>query len=564
MSNVLKTKQLVFKLRALEVDEVIVCAGARNAPLVVGLESSRWFRRHAFFEERDAGFFALGRAKASARAVAVVTTSGTAAAELLPAAIEAHYSGVPLILVTADRPHEYRGTGAPQAIEQAHLFGCYVETFVDWVESDLPKFHWRKQGPLHLNVALGEPTTAELDEIKNLNWSKVQDEWGAKNSPSNRSGAGPKATGEAKALSEIEIHTAAEANEIWTDFFKRATRPLVVTGPMSSRESLLARTWLEREQPILLSESLSNLGPIENLKCRLIRSPDFSITEALRRGQIDSVIRLGGIPTNRLWRDLEERHRQLPVIHVSEREFSGLARPSSPVMSLASLSDQQLPDHRLPDHRLKGEAVHDWIEFDQRIFANRLAMIRNHPRSELGLLRGLAERIGEHAKIFLGNSLPIREWDQVFPEAKGDWLFDGHRGANGIDGQISGFLGFADSGFSNWGIFGDLTALYNLSAPWALSSLGSQNWDLNIVIINNGGGRIFARMHDEPLLQNEHQLDFSSFARFWKMDYLPIREISEWERVDPIARGPRLIEVFTDETESRITQKKWQQLAELK
>lgn len=540
MSNVLKTKQLVFKLRALEVDEVIVCAGARNAPLVVGIESSRWFRRHAFFEERDAGFFALGRAKASGRAVAVVTTSGTAAAELLPAAIEAHYSGVPLILVTADRPHEFRGTGAPQAIEQAHLFGCYVETFVDWVESDLPKIFWRKKGPLHLNVALGEPTTAELAEIKNLSWPNFR------------------AIGATQVPGEAKVH-AADANEVWSDFFRRAHQPLVVTGPMNSQESLVARTWLKREQPILLSESLSNLGPIENLKCKSIRSPDFSISEALKRGQIDSVIRLGGIPTHRLWRDLEDRHRQLPVIHVSERAFSGLARPSSPVMALASLSDQ-----RIPDQRLEGETSNDWIEFDQRLFANRMEMIGNHPRSELALLRGLAERIGERAKIFLGNSLPIREWDQVFPESKSEWMFDGHRGANGIDGQISGFLGFADSRFSNWGIFGDLTALYNLSAPWALSSLGAQNWDLNIVVINNGGGRIFARLHDEPLLQNEHQLDFSSLARFWKMDYLPIRDASEWQSIDAVARGPRLIEVFTDEAESRITQQKWQRLAELK
>ena len=107
---------------------------------------------YTFVDERAAAFFALGRIKRDDKPVAVVTTSGTAAAELLPATIEAFYSGAPLILITADRPARFRGTGAPQAIEQVGIFGVYAETDVD---------RWNRRLPLHINVEFDEPLIDE-------------------------------------------------------------------------------------------------------------------------------------------------------------------------------------------------------------------------------------------------------------------------------------------------------------------------------------------------------------------------------------------------------------------
>src|SRR5690242_10613859 len=120
--NVRLARRVVEELYARGVREFCVCAGARNAPLVKVLGAASELKKYRFFEERSAAFFALGRAKILGAPVAVVTTSGTAAAELLPAAIEAYYSGVSLVLVTADRPPEYRGSAAPQAIEQMGLY----------------------------------------------------------------------------------------------------------------------------------------------------------------------------------------------------------------------------------------------------------------------------------------------------------------------------------------------------------------------------------------------------------------------------------------------------------
>jgi len=148
MSNIAVAREILDRVRRAGVTDFCVCGGSRNAPLLAVVSGPVY----TFIDERSAAFFALGRAKRDGRPVAVITTSGTAAAELLPAAVEAYYSGVPLLLITADRPARYRGTGAPQAIEQIGLFGRYAETDLD---------RWSRRGPLHVNVEFDEPLIDE-------------------------------------------------------------------------------------------------------------------------------------------------------------------------------------------------------------------------------------------------------------------------------------------------------------------------------------------------------------------------------------------------------------------
>ena len=147
MSNMAEARRVIALARELGVEDYCVCGGSRNAPLIAMVGAA-----YTFVDERSASFFALGRAKLTGRPVAVITTSGTAVAEMLPAAIEAHYSGVPLILITADRPARYRGTGAPQAIEQEGLFGVYASR---------DAASWSRVGPLHINVEFDEPLIDE-------------------------------------------------------------------------------------------------------------------------------------------------------------------------------------------------------------------------------------------------------------------------------------------------------------------------------------------------------------------------------------------------------------------
>ena len=137
-----------------------LCAGARNSPLISIMDENKSLLEkvggnlYHFFEERSASFFALGRSQISKRPVAIITTSGTATTELISATVEAFYTQTPLILITADRPPNYRGTGAPQSIEQIGIFSHYAYPTIDLYQNFdlLETLNWDKLKPLHLNI----------------------------------------------------------------------------------------------------------------------------------------------------------------------------------------------------------------------------------------------------------------------------------------------------------------------------------------------------------------------------------------------------------------------------
>ena len=152
MTNIERARRLVEQVRELGTNDFCACAGSRNSPLLAILGSLTDASVFSFVDERSAAFFAIGRTKLSGRPAAVVTTSGTAVAELLPAVVEAYYSALPLVLITADRPSRFRGSGAPQAIEQIGIFGSYAATTLDG---------WTRSTPLHINIEFDEPLIDE-------------------------------------------------------------------------------------------------------------------------------------------------------------------------------------------------------------------------------------------------------------------------------------------------------------------------------------------------------------------------------------------------------------------
>ena len=154
------------------VREFVVCSGARNLALINALTQHEEVVVWSHFEERAAGFFALGRMMDSREPCAVITTSGTAVAELLPATIESFYQARPLLIISADRPLEFRGSGAPQAIEQVGILGNYVEGCDDVQQGSEELFAtWSGRKPWHLNVCLGEELTAtEYEPVEIAPW----------------------------------------------------------------------------------------------------------------------------------------------------------------------------------------------------------------------------------------------------------------------------------------------------------------------------------------------------------------------------------------------------------
>jgi 2-succinyl-5-enolpyruvyl-6-hydroxy-3-cyclohexene-1-carboxylate synthase len=156
MTNIALASHILGWLKARGVRDICLCPGGRNAPFVEILSPSPDFQIHSSFDERSAGFFALGLTQRNKSPAAIITTSGTAVAEVLPSVMEAHYAGLPLIVISADRPRRLRGTGAPQAVEQVGMFGVYAEQSLD-LQKEFRTPEWSGARPLHINVCFDEP-----------------------------------------------------------------------------------------------------------------------------------------------------------------------------------------------------------------------------------------------------------------------------------------------------------------------------------------------------------------------------------------------------------------------
>jgi 2-succinyl-5-enolpyruvyl-6-hydroxy-3-cyclohexene-1-carboxylate synthase len=194
--------------------------------------------------------------------------------------------------------------------------------------------------------------------------------------------------------------------------------------------------------------------------------------------------------------------------------------------------------------------VAELLEWDRRLDGATDDLLEAFPASEPGLIRRLSVTIPRGSFVYLGNSLPIREWNRFATLSERGFLMGENRGANGIDGQVASFLGWARREVENWAIVGDLTALYDLSALWALRHLDT--FRLRVVVINNGGGRIFERMYRSELYQNRHHIGFAAWAAMWGAEYH-----------DALPRGPigpaAVIEIRPSDTE---TDACWAELAE--
>ena len=490
MTNIAEARRVIEQACALGATDFCVCAGSRNAPLLAVLAGSD-LRIYSFVDERSAAFFALGRAKLTSRPAAVVTTSGTAVAELLPAAIEAHYSGTPLILITADRPARYRGTGAPQSIEQEEIFGVYARGSVT-----------------HINVEFDEPLIDE--EV--AGWSAgVSPAGPAASSPPNGRLAPPSVTNKRWRDCRFGSEDAAgPAGEDASAPFALRARPLVILGGLDESDLPAVREFTQKLNAPIYAEPLSGLREDPALAHLLFTAGERMIG----RGDFDSVIRIGNVPTLRFWRDLDESRRDLPLISFSALSFTGCSRGE--VHPLESLPSDVTP-------RERDDA---FVEDDREHAAAIAKILDDEPDSELAMFRERSKSIPPNARVYLGNSLPIREWDLAATREPRGFEIAANRGANGIDGQLSTFFGQCDPSRPNVAIVGDLTAIYDSNAPWIVAQLDA-GIDWRIVIINNGGGRIFSRVPSlrkldtsmrERIIENAHGIRFDHWAAMWGIE----------------------------------------------
>jgi 2-succinyl-5-enolpyruvyl-6-hydroxy-3-cyclohexene-1-carboxylate synthase len=300
---------------------------------------------------------------------------------------------------------------------------------------------------------------------------------------------------------------------------------LILIGGLDTRHRDRVRAFCLQSQCALYAEPLSGLREDPQLEPLLIRNERM-----LSRGNFGSVIRIGSVPTLRYWRDLDSL--SIHVTHFSDLPFPGMTRGEvRPLSTLSPLGGERA-------------GVRGLIAEDREKYAAVQKVLDEEPHSELAMIRALSLRIPPGARIFLGNSLPIREWDLAATREPRGFTIEANRGANGIDGQLSTFFGWC-RGENNWCIVGDLTAIYDANAPWVVPQLDAK---FEIVIVNNGGGRIFERVASlrrmdptvrERLVENSHRLRFDAWAKMWGLriqELLPDAAASRraWEKYDAI------------------------------
>jgi 2-succinyl-5-enolpyruvyl-6-hydroxy-3-cyclohexene-1-carboxylate synthase len=496
---------LVDELARCGLAEAVLAPGSRSAPLALALYDCRRVRLHVRIDERSAGFLALGLAKASGRPAAVLCTSGTAAAHLHAAVIEADEAGIPLIVLTADRPPELRGTGANQAIDQLKLYGGAVRWFC---EVGVPEArggmnaYWRSlacrawaaatgagatgaggglPGPVHLNLPLREPLLPGLPgdggpgEGQASEWPESLDGRPGGAAWTRSGPAGPPAAGDVLELP-------------W------AERGVIVCGDGSASPGPLLALAGAAGWPVLAEPSSgARRGPNAlSAYPYLLACPEFV---AAHRPEVIVSAGRPGLSRQQLAFLRADGAARHVVIAQGAGRWADPARSATDVAAGVRLSGPP----RAPGGR---PWLASWLAADAAARrAADAALDSAGPLSEPVLARDLAAALPDGGLLWAASSLPVRDLDHHMAPRAGLRVL-ASRGASGIDGLISAAMGAAlahqaAGGGAAAALLGDLAFLHDL--PGLVLGRRDVRPDLTLVVANNDGGGIFSLLEQAGL-----------------------------------------------------------------
>ncbi|MBP9660813.1 MAG: 2-succinyl-5-enolpyruvyl-6-hydroxy-3-cyclohexene-1-carboxylic-acid synthase, partial [Aeromonas sp.] len=530
---------LLEELYRLGVRDIALASGSRSAPLTMAAAAHPGFRRHLHFDERGLGFMALGLAKGSGRPVAVIMTSGTAVANLWPAVAEAQLTGVPLIILSADRPPELIDNGANQAIDQQGIFGRYpvyqqnlpspTPTIpAAFVLSSVDQALARQAltpGPVHFNCMYPEPLypgEAYLDFSDYLaplgDWLHSNEPWspwqqGEQHCPRQPDWAALQ--GKRGVIVAGRIQDPAEAQRV-AQLAERLGWPLL--ADLQSQIRFDSRNLIHMDLALQNSCFVTELARAEVLLqfgARLISK------------------RLGQFIKQHPWQDYWLVDPQPARLDPDYRLRRRLVCTPGAFAAAHPVDHRHLPWHRLAE-RQQG------ISGQIRRACDRF--------SELGVCHRLTQLI--QGQLFVGNSMPARLMDMLGETGKGPSRLMTNRGASGIDGLIATAFGFSlSSDEPTTLLLGDLSALHDLNS---LALLGKGSRPLVVILLNNDGGSIF-RMLPVPtkdaLLETyyclPHGLHFEHAAAMFGLHYRAPTTLAEFEQdyATALEKGVTLIEI---------------------
>lgn len=537
------------------VKHAVISPGSRSTPLALLLAEHPNIEVHINIDERSASFFALGLAKALREPVILVCTSGTAAANYYPAVIEAFYARVPLVVLTADRPHELRHVGAPQAIDQIDLYGKHVKWSVEMAlpENSLEmKSHVRMigsravatakecpAGPIHLNFPLREPLVP--------NWDRVKEYRKEEKKVSVKSGS--------LRLSEME-------NKALADMFQTTERGMIIVGELQNEAAIEDIVSLSRQlgYPIL-ADPLSHLRSGSHKQEFIVDTYDTFLRDSAVKEVLipDVVLRFGAMPVSKPLLLFLKKNDQAK--HLVIDGGIGWREPANIATNMIYCNEQYFCQDLIAqiNERNHQEWLNTWLQLNQTTKAALQSIHNVEELNEGKVFALLPELMPENSTIFASNSMPIRDLDTFFFNNEKNIHTFANRGANGIDGVVSTALGVSAVLENTVLVIGDLSFYHDMNGLLA-AKLQKQN--LTIVLINNDGGGIFSflpqaseKEYFELLFGTPHGLDFSHAAALYGANYDKVENWDEFKHAFAKSfsmPGLKIIEVQTNRDENLI------------
>ncbi len=539
----------VDELQRAGVRNVVICPGSRSTQLAMAFAAQPAIRTWMHVDERSAAYFGLGMAKQLRQSVALLCTSGTAAANFLPAIVEAKLTHVPLLVLTADRPHELRENGAPQSIDQNRLYGTYTKWFVDLALPEATNAALRyirtiaarasaltqaiPAGPVHLNFPFREPLLPEPIADQPMPQVAQRDAiaWRgrANNAPyinvRNASASAPTATTIAHLVEQVQ----------------GVQRGLIIVGPID--DPALAEPLVQLAQKLgypILADPLSQLrcGVYDQAMVYSSYDAFLRIDSFIASAQPELVLRFGAVPTSKPLQLYLKRYASCPLLVIDG--YEGWEEPTQLAAELIHATPAALCQSLLDVLKQPAEVLPTaqawltkWRDADRITRQTIQTAIQDFTEPFEGrVFTELSGLLPDDTTLYVGNSMPVRDLDTFFYSTDKRIHTMGNRGANGIDGVVSSALG-ASAGQHKPTILvlGDLSFYHDLNGLLAARLHGL---NLTIVLINNDGGGIFSFLPQAAYPEQFEQLfgvptglDFRLAVQMYGGQY---QKAEQWEQ----------------------------------
>ncbi|WP_010678522.1 2-succinyl-5-enolpyruvyl-6-hydroxy-3-cyclohexene-1-carboxylic-acid synthase [Bacillus timonensis] len=559
----------VDELVQVGVTEAVVSPGSRSTPMAILMAEHPKMNVTINIDERSSAFYALGVAKATKKPVAILCTSGTAAANFFPAIVEAYYSRVPLIVLTADRPHELRDVGAPQAIDQNKLYGNHAKWFVEMglpEESEQMLSYVRTMagraagtaltapaGPVHLNFPFREPLVPNL-ELDHL-WGTNKDLQKTVN------------------LVVGKPKMDEEQARLICDVVSNKKKGIIVCGSHYDAEfGYAVANFAEALQFPILADPLSQLRSGHHSKSYILDGYDAFLRDDsfCETYSPDIIIRFGAMPVSKALLQYTQKQKNATQIIVDGD--GGWRDPTLSATDMVYCDEIEFCNmiSGRTEKRSDTSWVNSWIKVNNIVKENVNMVHKEESLFEGKVFTELQEILPVGSSLFVGNSMPIRDLDTFFMNNEKSIHVLGNRGANGIDGLVSTAMGISSQNEKTVLVIGDLSFYHDLNG---LLAAKHHQLNITIVLINNDGGGIFSFLpqsheekHFETLFGTPIGLDYEHAVKMYGGKFTSVKDWVEFRAAIVASfngQGLHVVEVKTDRQENvMIHRKMWNNVSQ--